>query len=468
MMINSTVSTGAVGLSQSRSRARLLGSICLLSVLPVGAALAQTPPAAPQDPGPTGASPTQAVSDEVGRLRHELSLEAERSRRLSEELTRLQEASLREKSEQDSLAAGLGETRSRLEQATGQLETLQVDLQRLLQRLETAEKTLADARQQIGSLTAERDSLKSELLAAQQDLADRERQLTTVTEERDRLERAAADAQKQLADKDAALSAAEAERADLSGQLARTSAERDQGAAALAAVTTARDATQSRLDGAEGELASLRGALASMTGERDQLTGQLASSEEKAAALDKHVFDTRSELEAERAEVARLNGEVSQVNRQNADLQADLASLRGDLQAARDDSATLRSEITGLKSGLPPQLGGSASLGQLQAAAAGIADQMRVMHRTLRRQPENASLRAQFDTAAQRLRERQLLIAGETGAVGLYRLRPEDTLAAVALRFLGDANQWGRIHEVNRHILPDPDRLIAGLTLVLP
>ena len=106
-----------------------------------------------------------------------------------------------------------------------------------------------------------------------------------------------------------------------------------------------------------------------------------------------------------------------------------MAALRGDLESSRDEGAAIRSDLAMLKASLPPELGGSASLQQLKAAAADKADQMRSMHRTLRRQPQNTALQSEFDAAAPQLRERPLLIAGETGAVVFDELADHPLLA---------------------------------------
>ena len=59
-------------------------------------------------------------------------------------------------------------------------------------------------------------------------------------------------------------------------------------------------------------------------------------------------------------------------------------------------------------------------------------------------------------------------MAVATGAQGVYRLRGEDTLGMVAGRFYGKGNRWTTIYEANRHVLDNPDRLVAGITLVVP
>lgn len=469
MTTTSTSWTDAASPLPGQRLARQFIAACLLGALPFGAVNAQTDPVTPQPPSrPVSPTGTDDVSGEVRRLARQLAIQVERCQQLEDELSRQRQGSAQDDSERERLSAKLSETRSQLQQTSAQLETQRADYRRIEERFRAVEQDLADARQETYALGAERDRLKGELQAARQDLDDSQRRLTAATDERDSLERTLVESDTALAAKGASLDATVAERDQLSDRLSRVESELDQRSKALADVTAERDATRQKLQTTQSELASERQALAAMTGERDHLTRQLTGSEQRVSALDKLAADTRAELEGERAAVARLTAEVRRLDRRNTDLQGEVAGLRGDLQDASAEGDRLRSDMTALKATLPPELGGSASLRELQMAAAGIADQMRSMHRALRRQPQNSALRAEFERAARRLRERQLLIAGETGAIGLYRLRPEDTLAAVAARFLGNGNQWGRIYEANRHILPDPDRLIAGLTLVLP
>ena len=433
MTSKSADSTGIADPSLTPVCFPLLASLCLSAAMTIGAAQADTGATARQAPPDTAATDSGGRSDEVDRLRNELSLEIERGQQLEAELARGQRALSQDGAERDRLAAELSEARGRLKEATGQLTALEADRRRVAERLEAAERERADARQEIGSLTAERDRLNNELRAAQQELDGRQRELAAMTEQRERLGRDVARVQEKLV-------AITAERDDLSARLSQAEADIDQGSKALAA----------------------------MTNDRDQLEQRLKHSDNRASSLEKRALETDNQLSGARAEVSRLGNELGQLERRNTELEANVAALRGDLQRSRDEGAALRSDLAMLKASLPPELGGSASLQQLKAAAADKADQMRTMHRTLRRQPQNSALQSEFDAASRQLRERQLLIAGETGAVGLYRLRPEDTLATVASRFLGDGNLWGRIYEANRHILEDPDRLIAGLTLVLP
>jgi nucleoid-associated protein YgaU len=58
--------------------------------------------------------------------------------------------------------------------------------------------------------------------------------------------------------------------------------------------------------------------------------------------------------------------------------------------------------------------------------------------------------------------------ARSTGARAIYRVRPSDTLGGIGMRFYGDSTRWREIYEANRQVLPDPNRLTPGVTLVIP
>jgi nucleoid-associated protein YgaU len=49
-----------------------------------------------------------------------------------------------------------------------------------------------------------------------------------------------------------------------------------------------------------------------------------------------------------------------------------------------------------------------------------------------------------------------------------YRLRDGDTLESVAERYLGDRERAAEIFELNRDVLPRPDVLPIGVTIVIP
>lgn len=58
---------------------------------------------------------------------------------------------------------------------------------------------------------------------------------------------------------------------------------------------------------------------------------------------------------------------------------------------------------------------------------------------------------------------------GDAGDVArTYRVRRGDTLASIAAKVYGSEDQWHRIYEANREIIPDSDRLQVGTVLTIP
>lgn len=58
--------------------------------------------------------------------------------------------------------------------------------------------------------------------------------------------------------------------------------------------------------------------------------------------------------------------------------------------------------------------------------------------------------------------------AGTAGRPATYTVVKGDTLFGVARKFYGDAAKWRTIHEANRDVIPDPNKLKPGQTLRLP
>jgi nucleoid-associated protein YgaU len=49
-----------------------------------------------------------------------------------------------------------------------------------------------------------------------------------------------------------------------------------------------------------------------------------------------------------------------------------------------------------------------------------------------------------------------------------YTVVKGDTLSKIAKQFYGDANKWRRIHEANRDVIKDPDRIFPGQVFKIP
>ena len=53
-------------------------------------------------------------------------------------------------------------------------------------------------------------------------------------------------------------------------------------------------------------------------------------------------------------------------------------------------------------------------------------------------------------------------------ALYVYVVQGGDTLSEIAEQQLGDANRWRDIHELNKVLVSDPDKISPGQVLVLP
>lgn len=49
-----------------------------------------------------------------------------------------------------------------------------------------------------------------------------------------------------------------------------------------------------------------------------------------------------------------------------------------------------------------------------------------------------------------------------------YEIRQGDSLSAIAQRFYGDATKWRTIHEANRDVISDPDKIYPGQKITIP
>jgi nucleoid-associated protein YgaU len=143
-------------------------------------------------------------------------------------------------------------------------------------------------------------------------------------------------------------------------------------------------------------------------------------------------------------------------------------ALEARLVEGEKASARTAQELAAALAKLPDSLGGSLSVEQAKAEAANAGREYVAAVTEARRQRADTAAAEAAKAAAERLRAAQLTVAVATGAQGVYRLRGEDTLGMVAGRFYGKGNRWTAIYEANRHVLDDPDRLVAGITLVVP
>lgn len=58
--------------------------------------------------------------------------------------------------------------------------------------------------------------------------------------------------------------------------------------------------------------------------------------------------------------------------------------------------------------------------------------------------------------------------AASTPAARTYRVQPGDNLSKISKQFYGDANKYMKIFEANKDKLADPDKVKAGMDLIIP
>lgn len=356
-----------------------------------------------------------AVGDALGTCDHEraqmLAAQAE-ARAALERMQRAEDELQRLSAEQQRLSAAESAAAVQLGQARDRVATLDTELGALRQQLARQQDALAEARGELSNRATAAQLLEGELAATQRERAALDERLAQGQREIDALQR---------------------ERGTLSDQLAKEQAAARRVADALNEVTAA----------------------------RDRLHQELARSEADKAGLD-------AALRAVEKERAEARDRVAELDQANAALGDELGRARRSLEAAETRSTAADRALSDLRGGLPEAFGGTASLALVKDAAAQSAAALRRAHLELRRAPQDPALLAELDRLSERLRTQQLLVAGASAASGLYRLRAEDTLARVAARFYGDGGRWPQLYSANGHILDNPDRVIPGLTLVLP
>ena len=62
----------------------------------------------------------------------------------------------------------------------------------------------------------------------------------------------------------------------------------------------------------------------------------------------------------------------------------------------------------------------------------------------------------------------QPVIPAEPPALRAYTVRPGDSLSEIALRFMGSAQRWQQLYELNRSAITNPDAIRVGTVLKVP
>ena len=321
------------------------------------------------------------------------------------------------------------------EAALGKIAELNQQISARDQRIAALEAELSDAKSKTGSRELQEQlAAKAQLLAASD--AAREtlsQQYATLSAEADTLRAKFASEQKwgaELVRSEQARKELEAERDLLQRQLSAGTNADAQASADLvrrAEEAEANLATALRSYAVQStELDQLRTTLASAEGESTALTGRLADLEAAKVSLGNELVDRSAAAEAD-----RLRDQLRQTQQQAAASALELNQLRIRLAIlAPSPSSTLSSPTR-------PGAGDTTSLAAPAPEALPAA---------------GSSSSASTTSASARS----------------HVVQPGDTLSRIAQRYYGNGRRWNEILAANKAVIPNPDRLAIGTTLVIP
>ena len=327
-------------------------------------------------------------------------------------------------------AASPGESTAPATEGSAASEALRAEL--------ASQKQAAEAA--IARAAAESDALRKELGALKAKLEQTQADAQAKADAIAGLEKTRADLETQLA----------AARKELDAARAATEKALSEGSTKAAAIATLEQGRSELQAGLEAERAKLAAA--------EQAANERLAAAEKAAAEKLALAERRVTAEAEARTVAE--GQLATLTKQLAAVETRLAVLENER-----DAATRKLDATLAK--LPARDGGTRTVEQARARAAEAGAAFVAATEQARRQP-NDETKAALGEATTALSQAQYDVAVASDARGVYRTRADDTLAMVAGRFYGIGNRWTVIHEANQHVLPNPDRVLPGMTLVVP
>jgi nucleoid-associated protein YgaU len=162
-----------------------------------------------------------------------------------------------------------------------------------------------------------------------------------------------------------------------------------------------------------------------------------------------------------------LQRRIQELETTVAERDAEIDALQARLDARGSAEARLNERLEALRARLPAPEGGSLTAAEARKQAQTDAERLAELIRQ-GRGLNNPQLWRQVREAENALHHSQFLLARSDNARTVYRVRPGDTLPQVSLMFYGDEDHWARLFDANRHLVDDPNRLLPGLTLVVP
>ena len=241
--------------------------------------------------------------------------------------------------------------------------------------------------------------------------------------------------------------------------------------AELSRLREAKADLETQLTRAQNQNADTAAQLAATAQQVRDLTTAAAAQTERGADLERQLEQRKDEQRRGEADYqARLQAAAqaqSDLRGQLLEREASLERLNAELAALKTQRDTLDERLKALSALVPAPAGGTLTLEAAKARSATAAAALRDAL-TRAEAGGDAHLKRAVREAQQDLHRCQFRVALVADAYSVYRVRPADTLILIANRVYGDGARWRAIREANRHVLPDPDRLTPGLTLVIP
>jgi nucleoid-associated protein YgaU len=239
--------------------------------------------------------------------------------------------------------------------------------------------------------------------------------------------------------------------------LERKQADLEAQAAEVAPLQRQLSAAEAALERAQTDAAALREEIEQL---RQQRQGEAQKHTAQLTAAELRLREHKDRLGGVEAQIQRLEQQLEQREAQIERLQS--AETRR--SEARHD---LEVRLEELRARLPAPEGGTLTAADARARA---REDAATLERLIREGQgvNNPRLWQQIREAENALHRNQYLLARAEGDRTVYRVRPGDSLQQISAIVYGDDQAWAQIFEANRHLLDDPDRVLPGLTLVIP
>lgn len=188
-------------------------------------------------------------------------------------------------------------------------------------------------------------------------------------------------------------------------------------------------------------------------GEAQKHTAQLTAAElrlrehkDRAGSLDAQIQRLEQQLTQREAQIERLQAAESRRAEAKRQLESRLEELRARLPAPEGGTVTATEARSQARTD-------AETLERLISEGQGV---------------NNPKLWQKIRETENALHRNQYLLARAEGDRTVYRVRPGDSLARISVLVYGTDQAWQQIFEANRHLLDEPDRVLPGLTLVIP